>query len=58
MTPEEAKKVISIMAEADSGCPTCVKNLFEDFNKVFPGFEDLLQHEWEKDHAGKWENYI
>lgn len=38
MTNEEAIKVVTVLTYADGGCPSCVSNLIEIVQKVFPEF--------------------
>jgi len=41
MKIEEAKKVLSILSNADNGCPVCVEDLVSRFAYVFPEFSEL-----------------
>lgn len=38
MTLDEAKKIAYVCMQADGGCSTCVANLTEELNSVFPEF--------------------
>lgn len=48
MTREEAKKITSILNQADGSCPTCVRELIELAQEAFPEFIwDDLNKEFE-----------
>jgi len=42
--------ILLIMSKADSGCKTCVANLFEEFIYVFPQYLNEVIEMWEADY--------
>jgi hypothetical protein len=50
MTEIEAKDILEIMATADSGCHSCVRDLFRQFIKKY-GYGDLAQKILDRDYG-------
>jgi hypothetical protein len=47
VTRKDAREVLCIMTNADSGCPHCAKELFTIFKKKWPEFERLADEVFE-----------
>ena len=52
MTKEEARKVLEILATADTGCNVCAGRLFSKFVKAFPGLKTIADEVWKSEFEG------
>lgn len=47
MTPEDARKLATIVSTADHGCSVCIRDLCERLNDNFPGFRwEMTDKTW------------
>lgn len=59
MTREEAAQVASILATADGGCSTCVRNLFEQARSQWPEHASVFGgDEEEYDCRKRWRGVV
>lgn len=49
MDTKDARAVIKILAQADGGCPYCVRDLITLFVKEYPGFYRWEIYDWIKE---------
>lgn len=54
MDENDAAKVLQIMTSADSGCPSCVRDLFVLFVAEYPDYEVLAKTIFEKEMDCVW----